>query len=113
MARAITLTVADCSGRPTRPALADTVAKAANVSHEQAASKALELLKPLTISEETEEEDGDRQPPTVESDAAFETRLAAFLDDDCPTLADAAGDLGRLGVERRTYLELQDKVGAT
>ena len=66
------------------------------MSHEQAASKALELLKPLTISEETDEEDVD-EPPVVESDAAFETRLAAFLDDDCPTLADAAGDLGRLG----------------
>ena len=79
------------------------------MSHEQAASKALEFLKPLTISEETDEEDVD-EPVTVESDAAFETRLAAFLDDDCPTLADAAGDLGRLGVERRTYLELQDKV---
>jgi hypothetical protein len=109
VARAITRAVAELLGASDASDLADTVAKAANVSHEQAASKALELLKPLTISEETDEEDVD-EPPVIESDAAFETRLASFLEDDCPTLADAAGDLGRLGVERRTYLELQEKV---
>ena len=109
VARAITLAVAELLGAPDASSIADTVAKAANVSHEQAASKALELLKPLTISEETDEEDVD-EPPVSRERRRLRDAPRFILDDDCPTLADAAGDLGRLGVERRTYLELQDKV---
>lgn len=108
-ARAITVAVAKLLGASSSnaTALAETVATAAHTSEAKAALIAVDGLAPLL---HPEMEEDIEEAVAVESQDVFEARLASFLEDEAPALADAAADLGRLGVERRTYLELKERV---
>ena len=108
-ARAIMVAVAKLLGASSSnaTALAEAVATAAHTSEAKAALTAVDGLAPLL---HPEMEEDIEEAPKVEGQDVFEARLASFLEDGTPALADAASDLGRLGVERRTYFELKERV---